>query len=178
MFLYTQIGLQFELHNPIKPSENNIVKNVHNYGPGFHIEMDLKINRKPSGEWVNVFGITDRARDRWLPALWLHKSGKICIQMNISGMKVHTSCYSDKEDTQFYSTFPYHIVFEQWEVDPKGFWIFEAKINGKTVVSLENESPENVDTAQIYMSARGFNAADVKVNSFRLKNFGWSSILG
>ena len=125
-----------------------MVKVLRNWGDLFKIEFGIKVTKKPTSGWTNVFHFTahgdhQRIGDR-IPAFWIHRNGYflICSALNGNGNYCKTFNFVLGKN--------YQVAIQQ--VKEFGKCWYEIVIDGVSLLKTENKQAKRFSSVKLYAS--------------------------
>ena len=119
-----------------------------NWGDLFKLEFSIKVTKRPTTTWANVFHFTAhgnhlRYGDR-IPALWINKGGFFYICSAVSGNNNYC------KNVNFVLGKEYQVTIQQLKVSGK-YW-YEIIMDSVSILKIENSQAQRFSNVKMYTS--------------------------
>ena len=125
-----------------------------NWGDLFNIEFGIKVTKKPTHVWTNVFHFTARGNghkygDR-IPAFWINRNGYFHICSAISGNLNYCKNFN------FVLGKHYQVTIKQQLKEFGKYW-YEIVIDSVSILKTENKQAKRFSSVKLYASDPWYN---------------------
>jgi len=147
--------------------KNNLLKTLPTIGKEFTVSFDVYIN-KFGPSWQNIIHLTSTGRDccNWgdrVPAAWISskKQFYICSAINGGGDTCYHGTVANAREW-----ISVHIS----QTLNNGKFVYEIKINGKSVYKKDNNKAEEFKNVNVFAADNFYNSLDGKIRNLLIRN--------
>ena len=149
--------------------KNNLLTTFPKWGNVYNVEVDITVNKMPSGQWANIFHFSKNGDccgygDR-IPAVFINRDGYFRIASAVNG---NGDLYIDPPINVGKT---YHLKIQQFIQNGKT--IYEVNMDGNIIQTMENTNPMDFDNVKVYASSPWWDSFTDDIG--KLRNFQYSS---